>query len=116
MVTIGNLTLLIAALSLAGPAVARSGPERAPKSWTTTARLVGFECGDNCWLSVKDARGRRESVLCNAPQCERWMSLGTLPKRLVGKRVKMSMRMGKAMSGDVVMAESPEVFRLEFVN
>lgn len=107
-----HVTLLFAAMVLAAPAAAQGEPKPAPKSWTTTARLVGFECGDSCWLSVRTARGRLESILCNAPQCESWMRLGTLPKPLVGKRARMSMRMGKAMSGDVVMAESPEVVRL----
>lgn len=85
------------------------------KTWLRDVRLVGLECGDNCWLHVKNKRGRPDSVLCHAPQCDSWMRAEQLPRSMVGKRVRMTLRMCKAMSGDVEMAQSEEVIGLVFL-
>lgn len=112
---LGWLVVPLAALAASSALAAAPASKSKPASWTMDARLAGFECGDDCWLKVKDLRGRADSILCNAPQCEAWMQAGRLPKALAGRKVRMTLRMGKAMSGDVVMAESPQVTRMVFL-
>lgn len=113
---IRTLATGIAAGALAVQTLAQTPlPQPGPARWIVEARLVDFECGDNCWLGYRDSKGRRETALCAASRCAAWMQAARLPKALVGKRVRLGLRMGKATSGDVVMAEAQEVFEMAFV-
>ncbi|QLQ32225.1 MAG: hypothetical protein HZT40_12220 [Candidatus Thiothrix singaporensis] len=55
-----------------------------PRSLTGT--ITGFECGDNCYLSIRDQQGADHTGLCAAPLCDDWNNAAAIPDSLKGKR------------------------------
>lgn len=103
--------LLAAALSAlaAAPALA------APAGKTLTGAIVRFECGDNCYLVVKDARGKETTGMCEAKACEPWFERQAIPKKLIGKSVTVGLGRGKQVDGEGnVMGETLSFKTLEF--
>lgn len=82
---------VVALLALPLPA------EAAPR--TLTGTIVRFECGDNCYLTIKPKGGREFTGLCVAPQCRPWNEAVALPRRLLGARVTVSIGVGRQYDG-----------------
>lgn len=87
-----------------------------PAGRTLEVRLQDLECGDNCWLGYLGPDGEPGSALCNAAPCEDWMLAGALPEALVGRRARLALQPGQAMSGDVVMAEAEAAVEVELLD
>jgi len=85
------------------------------RTWTAAGRLRGVDIGDNAWLEWTDMQGKAQSGICSAAACQPWFDAGQLPRALVGKPVRLVMKAGKAMSGDVVMADADEIIGVEFI-
>ena len=52
--------------------------------------ITGYDCGDNCYLSITDKQGEEHSGLCTAPLCEAWNQAAEMPASFLNKRVKAS--------------------------
>ncbi|HVX79825.1 MAG: hypothetical protein ACTHOR_10595 [Devosia sp.] len=89
----------------------------APAAGTKTGRITGFECGDNCYLTIQPSKGAPVTALCAAKACAAWNAATTIPKRLIGKRVRVSIGNGRqydASGND--MGPFPSFETLEFVS
>lgn len=61
---------------------------------TVVGSIVIFECGDNCYLKIKDDKGNTHDGLCTAPQCQPWNHFAEIPKEYIGKRVRVRVDTG----------------------
>lgn len=77
--------------------------------------IVRFECGDNCYLTIRDASGKERTGLCAAPQCAPWNDVAEMPKSFEGRRVSVSVGRGKQFDGaGNVMGVTDAFQRIEF--
>ena len=76
-------------------------PAPTPKSAgkTLTGTIVGYECGDNCYLTVKDEQGTEHVALCTAPQCDSWNEVAAMSKSFLKKKVQLSVGRAKQYDG-----------------
>lgn len=83
--------VFVAATLLANGALAQSAPLQ--------GRIKSFECGDNCYLTVVDARGREVTGLCVARACRPWNERTQIPRSLIGKTVQYTTGVGVQRDG-----------------
>jgi len=57
--------------------------------------ISNFECGDNCYLTITDGKGKEHTGLCLASLCNAWTALQKMPARYKGKRVQVVIGKGK---------------------
>ncbi len=62
--------------------------------------IEGFECGDNCYLTVRTDDGTQLTALCIAPSCAEWNDAGSIPKSLVGRKVSVTISTDNQVDGD----------------
>lgn len=94
--------IALAALALAAsllPAFAQSAPQAA-NAPRVTGKILSFECGDNCWLVVQWGGERELSLLCLAAECKPWNEAAQMPKRLIGRKVAVTLGVGTALNGE----------------
>ncbi len=60
-----------------------------PKTRTITGRIVSYECGDNCYLTIKDSKGKEHTGLCTASACQKWNENVEMPERYKGDMVRI---------------------------
>lgn len=72
-----------------------SGEATEPAPPPVEGTIVGYECGDNCYLTIKDAQGEEHTGLCTAPLCDSWNEATTMPDSFKGKRVKVVVGIGE---------------------
>ncbi len=65
-----------------------------------TITLVGFECGDNCYLVYRQAGGKNEQALCNAKACDSWNETQALPEALAGREAKARFGIAAQLDSD----------------
>lgn len=70
-----------------------------PTGKTLTGTIVSYECGDNCYLTVKDEQGTEHVALCTAPQCDSWNEVAAMPKSFLKKKVQVSVGRAKQYDG-----------------
>lgn len=70
-----------------------------PTGKTLTGTIVSYECGDNCYLTVKDEQGTEHVALCTAPQCDNWNEVAAMPKSFLKKKVQVSVGRAKQYDG-----------------
>lgn len=94
-----SLTLSSAVLLLFSPIDAR-----AAKARVIEGKIVSFECGDNCYLTITDVNQKRHTGLCVARECKAWNNEAEMPPSFVGKRVVLTVGTGTQLnsSGKVV--------------
>lgn len=56
---------------------------------TLEGTIKKFECGDNCYLTIKTAKAE-ETGLCEAKACIPWFEKQKMPRSFVGKKVKVT--------------------------
>lgn len=66
---------------------------------TLTGVITKFECGDNCYLTIRTKTGE-ETGLCEAKQCVPWFENQAMPKKFIGKRVTVTTGIGKQFDGN----------------
>ncbi|MEP6566850.1 MAG: hypothetical protein ABJB10_17090 [Mesorhizobium sp.] len=105
------LALLVAACVLA-----QSAPSLA-KDKTITGKIRGFECGDNCYLTIVDSKKAEQVGLCVAPQCKTWNEQVAMPRRYKGKRVTVTVGQAQQFddSGNVI-GEMMSFKKIEFLD
>ena len=57
--------------------------------------ISNFGCGDNCYLTITDGKGKEHIGLCLAPLCNAWAGLQEMPAQYKGKRVQVMIGKGK---------------------
>ena len=62
-----------------------------PSGTTLTGTIASYECGDNCYLTVRDTQDKDHVALCTAPLCDSWNETGTLPADYQNKKVTVSL-------------------------
>jgi hypothetical protein len=72
--------------------------------------IAGFECGDNCYLTVRTANGKERTGLCTAPVCQQWNEKTSMPARFKGKQVRISVGKGKQYDGGGNVAGEMDAF------
>ena len=79
MRTLNTLFLLVALGGFALPVSAAS----------LEGKISGYECGDNCYLTVTDADGEEHIGLCTATLCENWNAETAMPDSFKGTQVRV---------------------------
>jgi hypothetical protein len=94
-------------LGLAAPLAVGPASAAAKKARMIPIRIVGFECGDNCYLSYRvitasgrPAAGEPKSALCNVGPCAAWFAQQAMPSRYVGRRARIVLGKGQQVNGD----------------
>lgn len=82
-----------------------------------TGTIRGFECGDNCYLTIVDRKKAEQVGLCSAPECESWNEQTVMPSRYKGKRVTVTVGQGQQVddSGNV-MGEMMAFKKIKFLD
>jgi TPR repeat protein len=73
-------------------------------------KIVSFDCGDNCYLTVKTKDGQ-EVGLCVAPECDPWNTDSAMPEALIGKSVKAMIGIGERYMDDGSFVDHALSFR-----
>jgi hypothetical protein len=89
MRTLNTILLLAAVGGFALPASAAS----------LEGKITGYECGDNCYLTVMDASGEEHTGLCTATLCESWNAETAMPDSFKGTQVKIKVGTGTQVDG-----------------
>lgn len=112
--TILPLVSLAAALALAAPAHAKPArPAKPAKTTEISGTIAAFDCGDNCYLTVKKADGEEIYALCHAPQCAPWVEEQAMPKQMIGRKITATLGKGKQTdAAGTVMGEMEAFVKL----
>ncbi len=82
---------LLLCLALATPAYAEKG--------VLEGVIKGFECGDNCYLTVTSSAGEEVTGLCVAAECGPWNDVTQIPEEMIGKAVSITTGTGQQVDG-----------------
>jgi uncharacterized protein YecT (DUF1311 family) len=76
-----------------------------------------YECGDNCYLIIKDASsGKEHTGLCTASLCQEWNEAVDMPAKFKGKKVRIIVGIGLQLDGgDNVMGEMDTFEKIELL-
>lgn len=108
-------------LGLAVPLADGPAEAAAPKARMIPIQIVGFECGDNCYLNYRPitpagrvAPGEPKSALCSVGPCAAWLVQQELPRKYAGRRARIVLGKGKQYDaeGNVVGIGFPEIKQL----
>lgn len=58
-------------------------------------KIVHFECGDNCYLTIQPEGGEEITGLCEAETCEPWNEVAEMPAELIGTDAEVTLGTGK---------------------
>lgn len=108
--TIGALPVLAALLGLTQllPGVAVAGQD-------VSGTVKGYECGDNCYLTIATPDGEEVTGLCSAPECDAWNEAAEMPSDVVGRKVKVSVETGQQFDNEgTLMGEFPAFASIMF--
>lgn len=103
LLTLRTLLVLTVIVFAAGSDQIEAQKKKAPRVIEGT--ISNFECGDNCYLTITDKKGKEHTGLCTArPLCTKWNEETTMPDSYKGKRVKVTVGKGTRYNGggDVV--------------
>ncbi|MFH1795672.1 MAG: hypothetical protein ABIK36_11200 [Pseudomonadota bacterium] len=82
-----------------------------------SGRIGLYECGDNCYLTIRTEDGEDLTGLCAAPECEAWNENAEMPADFVGRAVTVTIEMGEQTDADGnVMGEFPAFTAITFDN
>ncbi|WGZ90444.1 MAG: SH3 domain-containing protein [Candidatus Thiocaldithrix dubininis] len=86
-------------------------------SKTLSGKIAAYECGDNCYLTIKDSQGTEHSGLCTASACDKWNENAEMPSSFIGKKVKITVGRGKQVDGaGNIMGEMDAFDKIEMLN
>ncbi len=91
--------------------------EKSIKNQVLTATIAGYECGDNCYLTVTDDKGTQRTGLCAAPLCDAWNAKTTMPASYLGKKIRFVIGNGQQFDGGGNLMGTMEAFmQIEVLN
>jgi hypothetical protein len=81
-----------------------AAPNKVMAQKAKTAKIIEgtiseYSCGDNCYLTIIDKKGKKHEGLCVAPLCSKFNETTEMPKKYKGKRVKVTVGKGKRFDG-----------------
>lgn len=95
-----RLAVLASILHTLGLAVSvEAKPSRSAKPNEVSGTIAAFDCGDNCYLTIKKATGEEVYALCHAPQCAPWVEEQAIPRQMLGRAVTATLGKGKQVDG-----------------
>src|SRR4029453_15297780 len=87
----------------------------ANKPRTIEGRITDYDCGDNCYLTITDSKGAKNTGLCEAPQCDAWRGRGRMPSNQKGKSVRVTVRRGAQRNAEGEIMDYMDAFtRIEY--
>src|SRR5262249_6688866 len=95
-----NMKTKLAAAVLCALIFGMAAAQAAPKSRVVEGTITHYECGDNCYLTIRDSNRRDHVGLCTAPLCQSWNQNAKIPNRFIGKPVKVTVGRGKQVDGE----------------
>lgn len=103
------LLFLIASLFFINIAEAEA-KKNAPK--ILVGMISGFECGDNCYLTIVDKQGKEHYALCSDDRlCEKLMTAtGDNLGGYKGKKVKVTVSTGQQVDGSGTVMGTMDAF------
>lgn len=63
-------------------------------------KIVSFECGDNCYLTLRTDAGTQIEALCGVGLCKTWAEAAEMPAAFVGRRVGGTLGRAPRFDGD----------------
>lgn len=72
--------------------------------------ISDYECGDNCYLTIKDIKGKEHTGLCGASMCQKWNDSGDMPEEFKGKKVKITVGRGFRYDGEGHALDKMDLF------
>ena len=100
--------------------VIKKNPKKQKGKTAATAKTLegvikGFECGDNCYLTIKVGKAD-ETGLCEAKACVPWFENQKMPRAMVGRKVKVTLATGVQRDGSgKAMGKMTSFKTLDFV-
>lgn len=85
------------AFVVASTAAAAQSAAQGPR---VTGTILRYECGDNCWLTIRWGNKQELTALCLAKECAAWNQKAEMPKRFVGRKVAATLGAGMAVDGN----------------
>ena len=86
-------------------------------SKSLTGKIAAYECGDNCYLTIKDSQGTEHSGLCTASACDKWNENAEMPNSFIGKKVKVTVGRGNQVDGSGnIMGEMDAFDKIDMLN
>lgn len=89
-----NKLAVLLPLLMATPAFAQ------PLDQAVVGTISGFECGDNCYLTIATSETTQLTGLCIAEACEPWNEAVELPSELVGRAVTVVLGTGSQLDAE----------------
>ncbi len=87
------------------------------KDRTIVGYISDFGCGDNCYLSIKQDNGKMIDALCAAPVCRPWSETAEMPRRFIGKKVRVTVGKDKQYDGaGTVMGNFRSFKKIQFLD
>jgi hypothetical protein len=91
--TLGFIVLIALCLTNSAYAKQKSGK-------TLVGTITGFECGDNCYLTIVDKKGTEHRALCFADVCDKFAEANDANLAgYKGKTVKVTIGKGNQVDG-----------------
>lgn len=88
---------------------------KAAAAKTLEGAIKGFECGDNCYLTIKVGKAD-ETGLCEAKACVPWFEQQKMPRSMIGKKVRVTLSTGVQRDGSgKAMGKMTSFKTLDFV-
>jgi hypothetical protein len=113
MKTLFVLASVMVVLFLASPNKIEAQKRKAAKIIEGT--ISGYYCGDNCYLTITDNKGKEHTGLCTAPVCTKWNENAMMPDSYKGKRVKVTVGKGRRLTGAGDVVDTMDAFtRIQF--
>ncbi len=70
-----------------------------PIEQAVVGKIVSFECGDNCYLTIATSERTQLTGLCVAEACQSWNEAVEMPADLVGTPVTVTLDVGTQFDG-----------------
>ena len=84
-------------------------------SETVSGAIKGYECGDNCYLTIERKGGDDLTGLCSAIECDPWNEEVAIPEDMIGRKVTVTVEMGQQTDAEGnVMGEFPSFTKIAF--
>jgi hypothetical protein len=80
-------------------AVLVSAPPAAGAPENASGMIKSYECGDNCYLTIRTKVGKDISALCAAAGCAAWNDQASMPEKFIGRKVTVTIGTGKQYDG-----------------
>jgi hypothetical protein len=108
MKTLFVLTSVMVILFLAAPNKIEAQKRKAAKIIEGT--ISNYYCGDNCYLTITDNKGKEYTGLCTAPVCTKWNENAMMPDIYKGRRVKVTVGKGRRLTGAGDVVDTMDAF------